>query len=207
VSTLTERWQRRQISNFDYLMQLNTIAGRTYNDLTQYPVFPWVLADYTSDSIDLTDPSVYRDLSRPVGALNYARLAKRRQMYEEFEDPDGIIPKFHHGTHYSSAGYVLFYLVRLEPFTTHFLTLQGGHFDHADRMFFSVAQTWHNCLHGSGDVKELTPEFFYMPEFLVNHVCPLSLYLSFVSRMVSHVVCVRTRRTLASDRRACRWAM
>lgn len=35
-SGLTELWQRRKISNFDYLMQLNTIAGRTYNDLSQY---------------------------------------------------------------------------------------------------------------------------------------------------------------------------
>jgi hypothetical protein len=34
-------------------MQLNTIAGRTYNDLQQYPVFPWILADYTSATIDL----------------------------------------------------------------------------------------------------------------------------------------------------------
>ena len=26
------------MSNFDYLMQLNNIAGRSYNDLNQYPV-------------------------------------------------------------------------------------------------------------------------------------------------------------------------
>nr|GFC77354.1 hypothetical protein [Tanacetum cinerariifolium] len=25
-------------------MQLNTLAGRSYNDITQYPVFPWILA-------------------------------------------------------------------------------------------------------------------------------------------------------------------
>lgn len=37
-SGLTQKWVRREISNFDYLMQLNTIAGRTYNDLNQYPV-------------------------------------------------------------------------------------------------------------------------------------------------------------------------
>lgn len=41
-------WQKREISNFEYLMYLNTLAGRTYNDYMQYPVFPWVLADYTS---------------------------------------------------------------------------------------------------------------------------------------------------------------
>lgn len=38
---ITEMWQNRKISNFDYLMFLNTISGRTFNDLTQYPVFPW----------------------------------------------------------------------------------------------------------------------------------------------------------------------
>ena len=159
-------WQKRQISNYDYLMQLNTIAGRTYNDLTQYPVFPWVLCDYTSDTIDLNDPTVYRDLSRPIGALNASRLDKILERFETFEDAE--IPKFHHGTHYSSAAYVLFYLVRLEPHTSQFLKLQGSKFDHADRMFFSIAQTWHNVLHASGDVKELVPEFFYMPEFLLN---------------------------------------
>jgi hypothetical protein len=30
------------MSNFEYLMLVNTFAGRTYNDLSQYPVFPWV---------------------------------------------------------------------------------------------------------------------------------------------------------------------
>lgn len=41
--------QKGEISNFEYLMHLNTIAGRTYNDLMQYPVYPWVLADYQSE--------------------------------------------------------------------------------------------------------------------------------------------------------------
>lgn len=39
-------YQRGEISNFQYLMHLNTLAGRSYNDLMQYPVFPWILADY-----------------------------------------------------------------------------------------------------------------------------------------------------------------
>ncbi|KAE8911777.1 hypothetical protein PF003_g4293 [Phytophthora fragariae] len=68
-NTMTERWVQGDISNFAYLMHLNTLAGRSYNDLTQYPVFPWVLADYDSEVLDLTDPDVYRDLSKPMGAL------------------------------------------------------------------------------------------------------------------------------------------
>lgn len=37
-SSFVQKWVNREISNFDYLMQLNTIAGRTYNNLAQYPV-------------------------------------------------------------------------------------------------------------------------------------------------------------------------
>ena len=63
-------------------MQLNVLAGRTYNDLNQYPVFPWILADYTSDALDLTDPATFRDLSKPVGALEEKRLAFFRERYQ-----------------------------------------------------------------------------------------------------------------------------
>ena len=36
--SITQKWQRGEISNFNYLMYLNTLAGRSYNDLSQYPV-------------------------------------------------------------------------------------------------------------------------------------------------------------------------
>ncbi len=50
-SEATQRWVAGEMSNFAYLMHLNTQAGRTYNDLTQYPVFPWILSDYTSQTV------------------------------------------------------------------------------------------------------------------------------------------------------------
>ena len=31
-----------------YLLRLHELAGRSHNDLNQYPVFPWVLRDYDS---------------------------------------------------------------------------------------------------------------------------------------------------------------
>lgn len=107
---MTQRWQRREISNFEYLIFLNTISGkdaahlildysllgwahtqnlfwagvvglvkpfaarsppfrpflpgRTFNDLNQYPVFPWVITNYDSEELDLTLPSNFRDLSK-----------------------------------------------------------------------------------------------------------------------------------------------
>ena len=69
----------------------------------------------------------------------------------------------------NSAMIVAFFLVRTEPFTQHFLHLQGGHFDLADRMFHSVGDAWLSASkHNMADLKELIPEFFYLPEFLVN---------------------------------------
>ena len=63
-TSVTQRWVRGEITNFQYLMALNTLAGRSYNDLMQYPIFPWVLADYDSsqDEPDLNDPTAFRDL-------------------------------------------------------------------------------------------------------------------------------------------------
>lgn len=69
-----ESWRRREISNFEYLMILNTLAGRSYNDLTQYPIFPWILADYSSEKLDFNKSSTFRDLSKPVGALDAKRF-------------------------------------------------------------------------------------------------------------------------------------
>ncbi|KAL3070168.1 hypothetical protein niasHS_016877 [Heterodera schachtii] len=72
-SNMPQKWQQREISNFDYWMFLNTIPGRTYNDLNQYPVFPWVLNNYTSDRLDMGDVANFRDLSKPIGALSDSR--------------------------------------------------------------------------------------------------------------------------------------
>ncbi|XP_076826894.1 neurobeachin-like protein 2 isoform X2 [Brachyhypopomus gauderio] len=168
ASNLTQKWVCREISNFEYLMQLNTIAGRTYNDLSQYPVFPWVLCDYTSPVLDLEDPAVFRDLSKPIGVVNPRHAQSVREKYESFEDPSGTVDKFHYGTHYSNAAGVMHYMIRMEPFTTLHIQLQSGKFDCADRQFHSVAAAWQARMESPADVKELIPEFFYFPEFLEN---------------------------------------
>lgn len=167
ASDLTRKWQNRQISNFEYLMHLNTLAGRTYNDLCQYPIFPWVIRDYTSETLLLDDVDIYRDLSKPVGALNPVRLRSFIERYNSWSEVEDS-PPFFYGTHYSSAAVVLYYLIRMEPFTSQAIKLQGGKFDHGDRLFSSVAQCWANCLSSTADVKELIPEFFYQSEFFEN---------------------------------------
>uniref|UniRef100_A0A673WZF5 WD repeat and FYVE domain containing 3 n=1 Tax=Salmo trutta TaxID=8032 RepID=A0A673WZF5_SALTR len=167
--SVTQRWERGEISNFQYLMHLNTLAGRSYNDLMQYPVFPWILADYDSEELDLNNPQTFRNLAKPMGAQTDDRLTQYKKRFKDWEDPTSETPAYHYGTHYSSAMIVASYLVRMEPFTQIFLRLQGGHFDLADRMFHSVREAWLSAAkHNMADVKELIPEFFYLPEFMLN---------------------------------------
>ncbi|KAI8363654.1 hypothetical protein B0O80DRAFT_396168 [Mortierella sp. GBAus27b] len=169
IADITARWEKHEISNFQYLMHLNTMAGRTYNDLTQYPVFPWILADYDSEELDLTNPKTFRDLSRPMGAQTPDREKDFNDRYHTWDGGDDHTPPFHYGTHYSSAMIVCSYLIRLEPFTTEYLKLQGGQFDHADRLFHSIGKSWVSASQKTmSDVRELIPEFFYLPEFLMN---------------------------------------
>ena len=167
----TRRWIRGEISNFHYLMLINTMAGRTFNDLTQYPVFPWIIADYTSQELDLTNPRTFRDLTKPMGCQDPARQAEFKDRYQSFaEMGDEQSPPFHYGTHYSSAMIVTSYLIRLQPFVHSYLLLQGGSFDHPDRLFYSMERAWSSASRENmTDVRELVPEFFYLPEFLSNH--------------------------------------
>ncbi|GMR43276.1 hypothetical protein PMAYCL1PPCAC_13471, partial [Pristionchus mayeri] len=165
-SDMTERWQKREISNFDYLMFLNTVAGRSFNDLNQYPVFPWVLTNYTDEKLDLSVASNFRDLSKPIGALSEARRKQFEERFQNWDDPS--TPPFHYGTHYSTAAFTLNWLMRVEPFTTMLIHLQGGRFDCPDRMFHSMGETWARAQRDTHDVKELIPELFYLPEMLRN---------------------------------------
>jgi hypothetical protein len=169
LNRLALGWLEGRISNFDYLLHLNLLSGRSFNDICQYPVFPWVLADYTSEEVpDLTDKRNFRDLSKPVGALNPQRLEDFLERFNSFADP--TIPPFMYGSHYStSAGVVLHFLVRMHPFAGLHRQLQSGHFDVADRLFSSVPRTWAMYTgQSAAEVKEITPEWYCNPSFLRN---------------------------------------
>jgi factor associated with neutral sphingomyelinase activation len=131
---------------------------------------PWVVQDYESDELDLDNPATFRDLSKPIGALEPNRLRSVTKRYEEMvslNDPE--MPPFMWGSHYSTSGYVLYYLAREAPDLM--LKLQSGNFDKPDRLFSSISRAWKGVLENPMDVKELIPEF-YRPAssaFLTNH--------------------------------------
>lgn len=157
-----EAWRQRRISNLQYLLVLNELASRNFHDYSQYPVFPWIVEMGTSKSPQL------RDLSKTMGGLGSPeRIETLREKYNS-EDPFNPVPKFYYGTHYSSPGVVFNYLIRLSPFTECCKQLQGGKFDLPDRMFFSMISSWKSAIKEMSDVRELIPEFYYLPEAFLN---------------------------------------
>ena len=50
-------------------------------------------------------------------------------------------------------------------------------FDVADRLFFSIEASFNSVLNSLNDCKEITPDFFCLPEFLVNMNGKLSTHL------------------------------
>uniref|UniRef100_A0A673CN00 Lysosomal trafficking regulator n=1 Tax=Sphaeramia orbicularis TaxID=375764 RepID=A0A673CN00_9TELE len=179
ITALTQLWGSGQISNFEYLTHLNKHAGRSFNDLMQYPVFPFILRDYTSETLDLHDNGIYRNLVKPIAVQSKEKedryVDNYRYLEEEYkkglrdDDPMPPVQPYHYGSHYSNSGTVLHFLVRMPPFTKMFLAYQDQSFDIPDRTFHSMNTTWRLSSYESmTDVKELIPEFFYLPEFLVN---------------------------------------
>jgi hypothetical protein len=159
-SPATQQWVRGQLSNFEYLMAVNVLSGRTFNNPSQYPLFPWILSGFDGDALDLDEMKSFRDLSRPMGALDDARLP---YLLERKESLDGVF--------YTSGPIsplvVCGYLIRLEPFTSGHIEYQSGRFDYAARLFVSLSQLLQSTTEGP-DYRELTPEFFFCPEFLEN---------------------------------------
>ncbi|XP_030373390.1 uncharacterized protein LOC115623261 [Scaptodrosophila lebanonensis] len=174
VLAITQQWREGLLTNWEYLMTLNQIAGRTYNDLMQYPVFPWVLSNYKSDFLDLCEPQNFRRLARPIAVQLEENEQHYINNYTYINNTNTnmgslILKPYHYSSHYSNSGTVLHFLVRVPPFTTYFLRYQDNNFDLPDRTFHALSTTW--CLASRDsptDVKELIPEFFCLPEMFEN---------------------------------------
>jgi hypothetical protein len=66
---LTSLWRDRRISNFEYLLSLNLYSGRSFRDIEQYPVMPWIVKEYGCTVMRTTDPDFFRNLEAPMGHL------------------------------------------------------------------------------------------------------------------------------------------
>ena len=223
LSKLVKSWKNWEISNFDFLMWLNILGNRSYNDMSQYPIFPWTLINYEDPlqveqeinlekdkerenlrTMSVALPEIqnqlyldefggsaklnkkgheenkiiidylYRNMKLPMGMLEISDESIKRK--EEFdlnyetllEMADENNKPYIYGSNYSNPIYVCNFLMRLFPFTHISIELQGQGFDKPDRLFLSVKNAFFNSTSQKGDVRELIPEFFYLPEMFKN---------------------------------------
>ncbi|OHS96917.1 Beige/BEACH domain containing protein [Tritrichomonas foetus] len=162
----TQQWINGKISNFEYLMHLNVFSGRTFNDPSQYPIMPWIIQDYVSQTLDLTNPETFRDLSKPMGALSNERLEDLKLRTRSLAQL-GLHPYLYSSGAINPLSTYLF-MVRLEPFTSLHIEIQSGKFDHAARLFNSIPNAFKLASTMMNDYREIIPEFYYMNEFLEN---------------------------------------
>ncbi|OHT13967.1 Beige/BEACH domain containing protein [Tritrichomonas foetus] len=167
VEIMTKKWVDGTISNFDYLLYLNSQGGRSWNDFTQYPIFPWVIKKYNMNNLDLNDNSSFRDMTLPIFAQS---TEQQEQCMAYFRTTSALSGDGHCTPNYfSNVGSTLYFLVRLEPFTDEEIGFQGGTFDAADRTFQSFEISYALMIApGNKNALELVPEFYFNPEALKN---------------------------------------
>ena len=178
-------WCNGKINNFYFLNLLNKYSSRSYNDLQQYPIFPWLFLRYSEDFFENKKYSLLASLQKNNPKLNllskklynqYFRLllypisAQTEEQREELEQKyDKTFLKFksHFNSHYSTSASIFYFLVRTSPYTEGHIKFQGGQFDKIERMFFGP-DNYLKIAEISKDNREPVPEIFYFYEMYFN---------------------------------------
>lgn len=154
---LLSTWQKYEISNLEFLVSLNILAGRSFEDVSNYPIFPRVLTSFKSETFS-EDFANLRDFAVPLPVLcdpdpSHATIKRRLQNQG-----------YHHIENVSNAIHVTSMLIRLLPHFFYQMDFHNG-FDHIDRTFTSIPQ--HLSI-GPMSLAELVPEAFACPEMFEN---------------------------------------
>ena len=72
------------------------------------------------------------------------------------------------GSHYSNSMYVCHYLMRLFPYCLNMIEIQKSGFDVPERLFYNLQSSLYAALSDKGDLREIIPEFFTVPEMFLN---------------------------------------
>ena len=240
LSNINNLWKNNKISTLEYLMWINIYANRSFRDISQYPVFPWLLVNHEYKTYDdLMKNLELRNFNYPIGLLSNDEKSKKRQegyidtykimvtnlidenllniKIKDEEDnlelniandssnqsgnnnipnlteqiQDKYLPKlpeykydieklykdvnfeyekipYFFGSHFSNSMYVSHYLMRIFPFCLTMIEIQKTGFDVPDRLFSNLQNSQNSALSDKGDLREIIPEFFTLPEMFLN---------------------------------------
>lgn len=156
---VTKMWINRELGNSEYLLYLNQKANRSLVDLSQYPVFPWIVSDYTDEQM----PKRFRDLSKPIGQLS----AEKAAYFEATKQKNKS--SFYYLNNYLDYSNVLEYMSKLDPFTLFFISFHDGKWDNPGRTFNSFNDRYVMFAESVNNSNtEYIPIINYVPEFLTN---------------------------------------
>ena len=263
ISNIKELWKNNKISTLEYLMWINIYGNRSLRDISQYPVFPWLLENH---EFKIFDESLlnfeFRNFNYPMGLLSIDEKSKKRlegyletykimvmNLTEEnllnikIKEEDDLIepptstskknstisqinndiktksapvnnnndnnnnnenifslldkiqnkyipkipeykfdieklyndPNFEYekipyffGSHFSNAMYVSHYLMRIFPYCLNMIEIQKKGFDFPERLFVNLQKSFYTAISDKGDLREIIPEFFTLPEMFLN---------------------------------------
>ena len=179
---ILNKWKNNKISSFNFLLICNIFGGRSFNDLTQYPVFPWTLNTYSNSSLNYDKD--LRNFEFPMGKLGDPDSSRFQLYQKEYEDM--LTQKanknddnketlwetidnepYFYETHYSNLNNVSNFLSRIFPFTLINIEFLGKN-EEQSKEFISIPQTFQNVTSLKNDLSELIPEFFILPEIFRN---------------------------------------
>ena len=148
------KYKKGELTNFQYLLLLNKYSSRTYNDINQYLVFPVLYMNF--------ETNIKRDLSKAICLNKDEEDLELNKFIENY-----TILGYYFNNHYSTSAYVLYYLVRLVPYTYMMIDFQSGKFDVPERIFNNYNSYCFGIV-GSTENRELIPELFHSYETCLN---------------------------------------
>ena len=151
----TQNWLKNKISTLSYLLQINKYSSRSYNDTNQYPIIPLLKL---------------RKKKRDLKYTIQAQTEEQRELLATQFDVSMGKYHSHYNIHYSNSSFVLYYLIRMNPFTYNQVNLQGNKLDVPNRQFHTLEELL-IVYERSKETRELIPEFFLSTELFYNYNC------------------------------------
>ena len=79
ISNIKEIWKTNKISTLEYLMWINMYGNRSYRDISQFPVLPWIIDNYKTNTFkEIIDNENIRDFKTPMGMMSLNEKGKER---------------------------------------------------------------------------------------------------------------------------------
>lgn len=159
LQSATKCWIQGMLPSFDYLMLLNRLSNRSFQDISQYPIFPWIISDYFSEQFVKNEKAQYRHLWDPLGVHSGARRQRADELFQAISQDDRKLKSpFHQGVYVSTPGYVMFFYMRAVPSLV--VRLQSSAFSPPEKIFKSFESLWSSIHSMVNYPSELIPEFY-----------------------------------------------